>query len=146
MIGVVWLALGLDPVHPVLAMAVVTLAAVCFYAVAHLLRAALGIPPLPLRSVGSGGESLGAAMLDWGREALGLTINEFYGQTECNMIVSSCARLMPARPGIMDRAAPGHRLAWCSSPMILALPVICATKLPSCIWGASWKPGRQMPF
>jgi acetyl-CoA synthetase len=41
----------------------------------------------------------------------GLTINEFYGQTECNMIVSSCARLMPSRPGIMGRAVPGHRLA-----------------------------------
>jgi acetyl-CoA synthetase len=41
----------------------------------------------------------------------GLTINEFYGQTECNMIVSSCARLMPARPGIMGRAVPGHQLA-----------------------------------
>jgi acetyl-CoA synthetase len=27
------------------------------------------------------------------------------------MIVSSCARLMPARPGIMGRAVPGHRLA-----------------------------------
>ena len=27
-----------------------------------------------------------------GAEVLGVTINEFYGQTECNMIVSSCAR------------------------------------------------------
>jgi acetyl-CoA synthetase len=27
------------------------------------------------------------------------------------MIVSSCARLMPARPGIMGRAVPGHELA-----------------------------------
>ncbi len=42
MVGVVWLALGLDPVHPVLIMAVVTLAAVTFSAIAHLLRTALG--------------------------------------------------------------------------------------------------------
>ena len=66
---------------------------------------------LGLRSVASGGETLGAALIDWGRRVFGLTINEFYGQTECNMIVSSCAALMPARPGIMGRAAPGHRLA-----------------------------------
>ena len=66
---------------------------------------------LALRSVASGGETLGAELIEWGRRVFGLTINEFYGQTECNMIVSSCARLMPARPGIMGRAVPGHRLA-----------------------------------
>ena len=46
-----------------------------------------------LRSVACGGEPLGAEMLAWGREALGVTINEFYGQTECNMVVSSCEAL-----------------------------------------------------
>jgi acetyl-CoA synthetase len=66
---------------------------------------------LAMRSVASGGETLGAELIEWGRRVFGLTINEFYGQTECNMIVSSCARLMPARPGIMGRAVPGHRLA-----------------------------------
>ncbi|BCX04572.1 MAG: acetyl-CoA synthetase [Candidatus Roseilinea sp.] len=64
-----------------------------------------------LRSVASGGETLGAELLDWGRETFGLTINEFYGQTECNMIVSSCARLMPNKPGVMGRPVPGHTLA-----------------------------------
>src|SRR5436305_1927668 len=37
---------------------------------------------LSLRTIGSGGEALGAETFAWGREALGLTINEFYGQTE----------------------------------------------------------------
>jgi acetyl-CoA synthetase len=64
-----------------------------------------------LRSVASGGETLGAELLDWGRSALGLTINEFYGQTECNMIVSSCARIMESKPGIMGRPVPGHEIA-----------------------------------
>jgi len=64
-----------------------------------------------LRTVASGGETLGAELLDWGREVLGVTINEFYGQTECNMIVSSCQRLMPARPGCMGRPVPGHDVA-----------------------------------
>ena len=40
----------------------------------------------------------------------GTTINEFYGQTECNMIVSSCAALEPAEPGVMGFAVPGHRV------------------------------------
>jgi putative membrane protein len=44
MVGVVWVALGLDPVHPVLVMALATLAAICFSAIAHLLRTALGTP------------------------------------------------------------------------------------------------------
>ncbi|OWU83678.1 AMP-dependent synthetase [Oceanicola sp. 22II-s10i] len=64
-----------------------------------------------LRSVGSGGEPLGAEMLDWGRRALRVTINEFYGQTECNMIVSSCAALYPVRPGAIGRPVPGHQVA-----------------------------------
>jgi putative membrane protein len=42
MLGVVWLTLGLDPKHPVLAVAVVTLGAVAFSSFAHLLRTALG--------------------------------------------------------------------------------------------------------
>jgi len=66
---------------------------------------------LDVRSIASGGETLGAELLDWGRETFGVTINEFYGQTECNMIVSSCAAVMDARPGIMGRAVPGHELA-----------------------------------
>jgi putative membrane protein len=44
MVGVVWALLGLDPVHPGLIVGVVTLAALCFSALAHLLRTALGTP------------------------------------------------------------------------------------------------------
>jgi len=64
-----------------------------------------------LRSIGSGGETLGAEMLDWGRSAFGLTINEFYGQTECNLVVASCASLFPPKPGAMGRPVPGHEVA-----------------------------------
>lgn len=66
---------------------------------------------LKLRSIGSGGESLGAEMLAWGREALGLTINEFYGQTECNVVLGNCASIMPVKPGSMGRAIPGSDVA-----------------------------------
>jgi len=60
-----------------------------------------------LRSVASGGETLGVQMLAWGQEAFGLTINEFYGQTECNMVASGSAAMFPARPGAIGRAIPG---------------------------------------
>jgi acetyl-CoA synthetase len=64
-----------------------------------------------LRSVASGGEPLGAEMLAWGQGAMGLTINEFYGQTECNMVVSSCAARYPVQPGCAGRPVPGHEVA-----------------------------------
>lgn len=75
----------------------------------RMLKAAdLSIPGL--RSVASGGEPLGAEMLDWGRRAFGLTINEFYGQTECNMVASSASCLFPPRPGCIGRPVPGFRI------------------------------------
>lgn len=64
-----------------------------------------------LRSVASGGEPLGAEMLAWGQRAFGLTVNEFYGQTECNMVVSSCAEDFPVRPGCIGKPVPGHEVA-----------------------------------
>jgi len=63
-----------------------------------------------LRSVASGGEPLGEDILEWGREAFGLDINEFYGQTEANLLVGNCASLFPIRPGSMGRPIPGHRV------------------------------------
>lgn len=66
---------------------------------------------LDLRSLASGGESLGAELLQWSREVFGISINEFYGQTECNMTVSSCSALFDAVPGAIGRAVPGHEVA-----------------------------------
>jgi acetyl-CoA synthetase len=65
---------------------------------------------LDLRTVASGGEALGEDILAWSREALGLTVNEFYGQTEANLLVGNCASLFPVRPGSMGRAIPGHEV------------------------------------
>jgi len=64
-----------------------------------------------LRSVGSGGEALGAEVYEWGKSALGLEINEFYGQTECNLVVSACAQIGVYRAGAMGKAVPGHNVA-----------------------------------
>ena len=64
-----------------------------------------------LRTLASGGETLGEEVYAWGRQELGLTINEFYGQTECNLIVASCAGMGISRAGSMGRAVPGHTVA-----------------------------------
>jgi acetyl-CoA synthetase len=61
-----------------------------------------------LRSLASGGEPLGADMLAWGRETFGVTMAEFFGQTEVNLVVGNCPSVFPARPGSMGRPIPGH--------------------------------------
>jgi acetyl-CoA synthetase len=63
-----------------------------------------------LRTVAVAGEPMGVELLDWGQDNFGLTFNEFYGQTECNLVVANCQEIMPVKPGHMGRAAPGHRV------------------------------------
>lgn len=71
-----------------------------------------GVAAVPgLRSVACAGEAMGAGLLDWGRGVFGLSINEFYGQTECNVVLANCAAMAPVRPGSVGRAAPGHEVA-----------------------------------
>eukprot|EP01113_Clastostelium_recurvatum_P046992 TRINITY_DN8317_c0_g1_i2.p1 TRINITY_DN8317_c0_g1~~TRINITY_DN8317_c0_g1_i2.p1 ORF type:complete len:578 (+),score=60.16 TRINITY_DN8317_c0_g1_i2:47-1735(+) len=71
-------------------------------------------PHLPsttvLYTMASGGESLGDQLLDWGKETFGIAINEIYGQTEVNLVVGCCAKIMPTRRGAMGRAIPGHNV------------------------------------
>jgi acetyl-CoA synthetase len=60
-----------------------------------------------LRSIFTGGESLGAELLDWVRATFGVDAHEIYGQTECNLVVGNNARLFPLRPGSMGKPTPG---------------------------------------
>lgn len=66
---------------------------------------------LVLRSIGSAGESLGRETYEWVKSELGLTPNEFYGQTECNFVLASAAHLGVSKGGKIGRAVPGHRVA-----------------------------------
>jgi len=75
-----------------------------------------------LRTVGSGGEALGAETLEWGRSALGLVINEFYGQTECNLVLASSALLGVSRPGSIGKPVPGHTVAVIRADGTVAAP------------------------
>jgi len=66
---------------------------------------------LNLRTIASAGESLGRETWEWVQDTLGLTINEFYGQTECNMVLGSIGKLGVSRPGPIGKAIPGHVVA-----------------------------------
>jgi acetyl-CoA synthetase len=66
---------------------------------------------LNLRTIGSAGESLGRETWEWVRDTLGITINEFYGQTECNIVLGSIGKLGVSRPGPIGKAVPGHVVA-----------------------------------
>ncbi|HQR21330.1 MAG TPA: AMP-binding protein, partial [Burkholderiaceae bacterium] len=66
---------------------------------------------LRLRSIMSAGEAVGETVFGWCREALGVTVNEMFGQTEMNYIVGNSHEKWPAVPGSMGRPYPGHRVA-----------------------------------
>ena len=63
---------------------------------------------LKLRTIGSGGEALGRETFEWAKRELGLTINEFYGQTECNLVLASCNKLGVSKAGAIGKMVPGH--------------------------------------
>ena len=60
-----------------------------------------------LRSIFTGGETLGVELLDWVRATFGIQAHEVFGQTECNLAVGNNAKLFPIRPGSMGKATPG---------------------------------------
>ena len=66
---------------------------------------------LRLRALMSAGEPVGSTVFDWCREALGVTVNEMFGQTEMNYIVGNSHQRWPARAGSIGRPYPGHRVA-----------------------------------
>jgi len=63
---------------------------------------------IKLRSITSGGESVGEEVIKWGEEDLGVTINEFFGQTEVNYVTGNCSAIMKVKPGSMGKPYPGH--------------------------------------
>jgi len=66
---------------------------------------------LHLRTLGSAGEALGVEPYEWARRELGMSINEYYGQTECNLVLGSCAALGVSKAGCIGKAIPGHTVA-----------------------------------
>jgi acetyl-CoA synthetase len=66
---------------------------------------------LVLRTIGTGGESLGAATHEWAEHEFGLRVNEFYGQTECNLVLSCFGAVGIMKAGSIGRPVAGHTVA-----------------------------------
>jgi len=65
-----------------------------------------------VRTITSGGESLGQTIVDWVKDTFaGADIHEGYGQTEANMLVGGCEPLGVQRQGKIGKAAPGHEVS-----------------------------------
>jgi len=61
-----------------------------------------------LRTITSGGEALGPSIVDWVDETFaGAAINDWYGQTEADPIVTSCAAIMEYREGRVGKLSLG---------------------------------------
>jgi acetyl-CoA synthetase len=61
-----------------------------------------------LRSVISGSEAVGKELLQEMNATFNVTINEGFGQTECNMVLGNCASLGHTKIGSLGSAMPGH--------------------------------------
>jgi acetyl-CoA synthetase len=66
---------------------------------------------IQLRTIASAGEALGSETLLWAQRDLGITINEAYGQTECNLVIGSSGLLGVTKAGFIGKAVPGHEVA-----------------------------------
>jgi acetyl-CoA synthetase len=67
---------------------------------------------LSLSAIGSAGEPLTPEILEWAAAELpGVSVNEFYGQTELNLVVGNNRRWFDAEPESMGKPFPGYDLA-----------------------------------
>lgn len=76
------------------------------------LRAAdLTIKSGAIRTIAAGGEPLGTELQSWSRQRLGVEINEFYGQTEMNLVVGQNRFQVQPPEGSMGQQLPGFTVA-----------------------------------
>ncbi|QFU81452.1 acyl-CoA synthetase [Natronorubrum aibiense] len=67
---------------------------------------------LALETFASAGEPLTSEVVDWVDETFAdVAINEFYGQTELNLVVGNSETWFDTRPGSMGKPFPGYELA-----------------------------------
>lgn len=75
-----------------------------------------GAPPadrfdLALEVIAAAGEPLTPEILTWADEELGVPVNEFYGQTELNLVVATCGHWFQAQAGSIGKPLPGYDVA-----------------------------------
>ncbi|MFC6766933.1 AMP-binding protein, partial [Natrinema soli] len=67
---------------------------------------------LSLETFASAGEPLTSEVVDWVRSTFeDVAINEFYGQTELNLVVGNAESWFDTRPGSMGKPFPGYEIA-----------------------------------
>ncbi|WP_226480708.1 acyl-CoA synthetase [Natrinema amylolyticum] len=67
---------------------------------------------LSLETFASAGEPLTSEVVDWVEATFAdVAINEFYGQTELNLVVGNSATWFDTRPGSMGKPFPGYEIA-----------------------------------
>jgi acetyl-CoA synthetase len=85
-----------------------------YFAPPTALRAMMHVPAEEfdvdnLRTIASGGESVGRRIVQWAEETFGgAALHEGYGQTEANYLLSECSTLDRSRDGSMGVPGPGH--------------------------------------
>ena len=66
---------------------------------------------LSLRTLAAAGEPLTPEILKWADETFeDVPVNEFYGQTELNLVVGNSSSWFPAKPESMGKPLPGYEL------------------------------------
>lgn len=67
---------------------------------------------LALETLAAAGEPMTPEILDWVEKAFAdVSINEFYGQTELNLVVGNSSEWFDPRPGSMGKPLPGYEVA-----------------------------------
>ncbi|MFB6084560.1 MAG: acyl-CoA synthetase [Halorientalis sp.] len=67
---------------------------------------------LSLETIAAAGEPLTPEILDWAEAELdGVAVNEYYGQTELNLVVGNSSGWFETRPGSMGKPLPGYDVA-----------------------------------
>lgn len=61
---------------------------------------------LKIRAISTAGEAPGRELVEWASSAFKAPVNEFYGCTEANLVVTNNS--LWAKPGSLGRPAPGH--------------------------------------
>jgi acetyl-CoA synthetase len=60
-----------------------------------------------LRTLATGGETLGGEIFDWVRERFGIPLDEFFGMSECPALIGN-GDIVESRRGALGVALPGH--------------------------------------
>lgn len=95
---------------------------------------------LRLRCFVTGAEAVEPELLEWAREALGVTVNNAYGQTEANALIGHSSALGALDPAALGRPYPGRRIALLDDELTPVAPgepgqIAVATDDPVCMLG-----------